>query len=57
MSIYVLAQWFEGFSYSLRKRAIIKNKITFFPALIFAISFGIISECYYDVNYLFILES
>lgn len=51
MSIYVLAQWFEGYGYSLRKRGIVTGDFSALPKILFAISFGIITNCYYGVRF------
>ena len=56
MSIYVLSQWFEGYTYSLKKRNIIRHNFSSLNQLIFAISFGIIADCFYSVNIFFIFR-
>ena len=46
MSIYVLGKWFEGYTYSLRKRAIIPD-VPHIEKLFFGIALGLISSLYF----------
>jgi hypothetical protein len=46
MSLYVLGQWIEGFTYSLRKREYVPA-IPHSEKLLFGLAFGIIASCYF----------
>ena len=47
MSLYVLAQWFEGFVYSLHKRRYLPT-VPHWEKLVLALAFGIIASCYFE---------
>lgn len=49
MSVWVLAQWIQGFTYSLRKRALVPN-IPHAEKLLFGLAFGIIATCYFSAQ-------
>ena len=49
MSLYVLGQWFNGFSYSLVKRGYVPN-IPYLDNLVLGTAFGIISFIYYKID-------
>lgn len=49
MSLWVLGQWIEGFTHSLRKRALVPN-IPHAEKLLFGLAFGIIATCYFSAQ-------
>lgn len=50
MSLYVLGQWIEGFTYSLRKRQLVPA-IPHSEKLLFGLAFGIIASCYFGAQH------
>src|SRR3990167_10416588 len=50
MSLWVFAQWIQGFTYSLRKRQLVPA-IPHSEKLLFGLAFGIIASCYFGAQH------